>query len=135
MAYVREKNLTNIEFLGFKAGEELEEVIKGARYTLIPSVWYDNLPNTALESFQYSKPVIASNIGSLPELVEDGVNGFLFTPGDPEALAAKVRLLDADAVAETMGAASRARLEQRFAPEKHYDALMAVFETALNQKH
>ena len=134
MAYVRENNLTNIEFLGFKAGEELEEVIKGARYTLIPSVWYDNLPNTALESFQYSKPVIASNIGSLPELVEDGVNGFLFTPGDPEALAAKVRLLDADAVAETMGAASRARLEQRFAPEKHYDALMAVFETALNPK-
>ena len=134
MAYVREKNLTNIEFLGFKAGAELEEVIKGARYTLIPSVWYDNLPNTALESFQYSKPVIASNIGSLPELVEDGVNGFLFTPGDPEALAAKVRLLDADAVAATMGAASRARLEQRFAPEKHYDALMAVFETALNPK-
>lgn len=135
MAYVREKNLTNIEFLGFKAGEELEEVIKGARYTLIPSVWYDNLPNTALESFQYSKPVIASNIGSLPELVEDGVNGFLFTPGDPEALAAKVRLLDADAVAETMGAASRARLEQRFAPEKHYDALMAVFETALQTRN
>lgn len=135
MAYVREKNLTNIEFLGFKAGVELEEVIKGARYTLIPSVWYDNLPNTALESFQYSKPVIASNIGSLPELVEDGVNGFLFTPGDPEALAAKVRLLDADAVAETMGAASRARLEQRFAPEKHYDALMAVFETALQTRN
>lgn len=135
MAYVRENNLTNIEFLGFKAGEELEEVIKGARYTLIPSVWYDNLPNTALESFQYSKPVIASNIGSLPELVEDGVNGFLFTPGDPEALAAKVKLLDADAVAETMGAASRARLEQRFAPEKHYDALMAVFETALQTRN
>ena len=135
MAYVREKGLTNIEFLGFKAGEELEEVIKGARYTLIPSVWYDNLPNTALESFQYAKPVIASNIGSLPELVEDGVNGFLFTPGDPEALAAKVRLLDADAVAATMGAASRARLEQRFAPEKHYDALMAVFEAALQTRN
>ena len=46
-AYIKEKNIKNVEFLGFKAGEELEEIIKGARFTLIPSIWYDNLPNTA----------------------------------------------------------------------------------------
>ena len=63
--YIKEHKIKNIEFLGFKSGEELEDIIKGARFTLIPSIWYDNLPNTALESFQYSKPVIASNIGSL----------------------------------------------------------------------
>ena len=126
--YVRENNLQNIEFLGFKSGVELEEIIKGARYTLIPSVWYDNLPNTALESFQYSKPVIASNIGSLPELVQDGVNGFLFEPGNARQLREKVLLLEDAALTETMGAASRTRLEQRFAPKAHYDALMGVFE-------
>ena len=70
--YVKDHKMKNVEFLGFKSGEELEDIIKGARFTLIPSIWYDNLPNTALESFQYSKPVIASNIGSLPELVSDG---------------------------------------------------------------
>ena len=105
-AYIKEKNIKNVEFLGFKAGEELEEIIKGARFTLIPSIWYDNLPNTALESFQYSKPVIASNIGSLPELV-----------------------LDDDAVVKKMGAASRDRLEDRFAPQTHYDTLMRIFES------
>ena len=73
--YVKDHKMKNVEFLGFKSGEELEDIIKGARFTLIPSIWYDNLPNTALESFQYSKPVIASNIGSLPELVIDGENG------------------------------------------------------------
>ena len=82
-AYVKDKGLKNIEFLGFKGGADLEEVVKGARFTLIPSIWYDNLPNTALESFQYSKPVIASNIGSLPELVIDGVNGYLLKRGTP----------------------------------------------------
>lgn len=127
--YVREKDLQNIEFVGFKSGEELEEIIKGARYTLIPSVWYDNLPNTALESFQYSKPVIASNIGSLPELVLDGVNGYLFEPGNAEDLRGKVLQLDADEIVEKMGAASRARLEERFAPQTHYDALMKVFDS------
>mgnify|MGYP003292787098 CR=1 FL=1 len=126
--YVVENELSNIEFLGFRRGEELEEVIKGARFTLIPSIWYDNLPNTALESFQYSKPVIASDIGSLPELVEDGVNGFLFGPGNPEALREKVLQLDDTALVEKMGAASRERLERHFSPEAHYDALMGVFE-------
>lgn len=125
--YTEEKNLKNIEFVGFKSGVELEEIIKGARYTLIPSIWYDNLPNTALESLQYSKPVIASNIGSLPELVEDGVNGFLFDPYSPEELANRVRRLDDAELVEQMGANSRKRLEKKFAPSAHYDALLEVF--------
>lgn len=126
-AYIEEKKITNIEFVGFKAGEELEEIIKGARFTLIPSIWYDNLPNTALESFQYSKPVIASNIGSLPELVLDGINGYLFKPADPKELCEKIELLDDDSIVEKMGAASRSRLENRFAPKTHYDALLKIF--------
>lgn len=125
--YVDEKKLQNIEFVGFKSGVELEEIIKGSRYTLIPSVWYDNLPNTALESFQYSKPVIASNIGSLPELVLDGVNGYLFEAGNADELRNKVLLLADDQMVEIMGRASRARLEERFAPKTHYDALMGIF--------
>lgn len=126
--YVEEHHLKNVEFLGFKSGEELEEVIKGARFTLIPSIWYDNLPNTALESFQYSKPVIASNIGSLPELVVDGYNGYLFEAGNETQLAEKIKLLDDTTVVQDMGANSRKRLESRFAPKTHYDALMGVFE-------
>src|SRR5699024_338275 len=91
--YVKKHKMHNVEFLGFKNGIELEEIIKGARFTLIPSIWYDNLPNTALESFQYSKPVIASNIGSLPELVIDGMNGYLFEPGNDSALVRAIRKL------------------------------------------
>ena len=126
--YVKQRGLNNIEFLGFKGGTELEEVIKSARFTLIPSIWYDNLPNTALESFQYSKPVIASNIGSLPELVIDGVNGYLFEPGNADDLKTKIELLDDDEKIKAMGTKSRSRLEDRFAPKTHYDLLMSVFE-------
>lgn len=125
--YVEDHHMTNVDFLGFKAGKELEEIIKGARFTLIPSIWYDNLPNTALESFQYSKPVIASNIGSLPELVVDGFNGYLFDPYNPEELAEKIKLFDDDELVKTMGTNSRKRLESRFAPKTHYDELMKVF--------
>lgn len=125
--YIKENKVNNVEFLGFKDGLELEEVIKGARFTLIPSIWYDNLPNTALESFQYSKPVIASNIGSLPELVIDGVNGFLFEPGNVDALIQKIRKMDNDRDVMSMGTESKKGLETRFAPQTHYGALMNVF--------
>lgn len=128
-AYVKEKKLNNIEFLGFMSGTELEDVIKSSRFIMIPSIWYDNLPNTALESFQYSKPVIASNIGSLPELVIDGENGYLFKPGDPEDLANKIRMLDDDEKIIKMGVKSRRRLEDKFAPQTHYNALMKVFNS------
>lgn len=125
--FIGEHDIKNIEFTGFKAGAELEEIIKGARFTLIPSIWYDNLPNTALESFQYSKPVIASNIGSLPELVIDGFNGYLFEAGNVKELIEKIKLMDNEETIRTMGANSRSRLEDRFAPQTHYDALMEVF--------
>ncbi|MCI9635490.1 MAG: glycosyltransferase family 4 protein [Hungatella sp.] len=125
--YVREKNIKNIEFVGFKSGGELEEIIKKARFTLIPSIWYDNLPNTALESFQYSKPVIASDIGSLPELVIDGFNGYLFEAGNSKELIEKITLLENEDTVRTMGMNSRRVLEDTFAPSMHFGALMKVF--------
>lgn len=132
--YVKKHKIKNVEFLGFKSGEELENIIKAARFTLIPSIWYDNLPNTALESFQYSKPVIASNIGSLPELVIDGENGYLFSPSDEEDLIKKIKMLDDDKLVKKMGEASRRRLENRFSPNAHYEALMKVFNEAIENR-
>lgn len=127
-SYIANNKITNVDFVGFKSGEELENIIKGARFTLIPSIWYDNLPNTALESFQYSKPVIASNIGSLPELVVDGENGYLFKPANENELCEKIKLFDSDDLVKKMGEASRKRLETYFAPKKHYDSLIKVFK-------
>ena len=133
--YVKEKGIENIEFLGFKNGTELETVIRNARFTLIPSIWYDNLPNTALESFLYSKPVIASNIGSLPELVVDGENGYLFVPGNADDLADKIRLLDDDEKIRIMGEKSRRFLEEKFSPESHYQDLMNLFQNVQKNNH
>ncbi len=125
--YVKKKRIKNIEFVGFKSGEELETIIKNARFTLIPSIWYDNLPNTALESFKYGKPVIASNIGSLPELVLDEVNGYLFETGNVKSLIEKIQLLDDDAAVAYMGSCSKKRLEDKFSPRAHYSALIKLF--------
>lgn len=125
--YVKENNLFNISFIGQKFGEELGKIVQGSRFVIIPSIWYDNLPNTALEAFQYGKPIIASNIGSLPELVNEGINGFLFEAGNVEELSQKIVLLDNDAVVLQMGENARKSLDENFSQKKHYDTLISLF--------
>lgn len=126
--YVVEKNISNIEFLGFKQGCELDDIIAQAGYVIIPSVWYDNLPNTALEAFKFSKPVIAAKIGSLPELVQDGVNGYLFEPGNVESLICKVKMIQDDNLQKKMGDNSKKILLENFSEEVHYQNLIKLFE-------
>lgn len=131
--YVKEHSLTNIEFLGFRSGTELETIIKNARFVMIPSIWYDNLPNTALEAFQYGKPVIASNIGSLPELVVDGYNGYLFNPYKVEDLVEKIRRFENEEKVIEMGKKSKQHLKEIFSSEKHYKVLINVFNNVKNK--
>lgn len=133
--YVAAKGLSNIEFLGFKDGEELTDVIQKSRFSIIPSICYENLPNTALESFQYSKPVLASNIGSLPELITDGENGYLFKPGNVKDLYSKIKLMDDDTAVKAMGAACIKKLHTRFSQKTHYDALINVFTDVIKRQN
>ncbi len=125
--YVKEHGLNHITFTGFLSGERLEDIIRNARFALIPSIWYDNLPNTALEAFRQHKPVLASNIGSLPELVSPGVNGWLFEAGNAEEAAAVIRTMEDDTLVRQMGINSYKILEEQFSADKHYQELITLF--------
>ena len=81
---------SRIEFLGRKQGEELKNILAEAKAIIIPSVWYENMPYVAAETLAMGKIVIASRIGGLSDLIEDGQNGFLFAPGDSWELAQKI---------------------------------------------
>ncbi len=74
-----------INFVGFQTGEELKRIRREAKALCIPSVWYENAPLTALEAMAEGVPLIASDIGGLPELVTDGVSGFLAKPDSIES--------------------------------------------------
>lgn len=72
------KNNPNIEFKGFQTGESLQNFIKNSRCVILPSEWYENGPYSAMEAMGKGKPLIVSNMGGLPELVEDGKNGYIY---------------------------------------------------------
>lgn len=132
--YVKKNSLKNIEFLGFKSGYELESIIANCSFVVIPSIWYDNLPNTALEAFLNSKPVIASRIGSLPELVEDGYNGLLFEPGNYKDLKDKIVKLIEENLIETYGKNSKKKLDSDFSKTTHYNKLISIFNNLTETK-
>lgn len=123
----------NVEFLGHKNFEEIKPLLRRCRATIMPAEGYDNFPNVILESFGYKKAVIASDCGSLPEAVVDGVTGLTFKTADPADLRTKVAMLaDDEALARKLGENAWQRVNTDYSPETHYRKLMQLFKSLLN---
>lgn len=121
-----------VHFAGWVGPEEIIERVGRSRALLMPARWYENMPNAITEAMALARPVLASNIGSLPEQVVDGVTGRLLPVDDPVAWAAALDDLERHpATAREWGRAGRARVEAEFTPERHYERLMDVFEEVL----
>ncbi len=126
--YVRQKGIGNVEFLGFRSGNEKWQLLRDALCLVLPSEWYENFPVTVLEAFMAAKPVVASRMGGLPYIVEEGRSGFLFEAGKVSELAQKIRNLAGDpAAAIRMGGHGRRLTETKYGPEQGYKNLMSIF--------
>jgi len=107
--------------------------MKEAMATLVSSVWYETFGRVVVESFSVGTPVIASNIGALSELLNDGQTGYLFNPGDSEDLKKKIRMLEglsSEELSEMRGKA-RSTYEEKYTPEINYDQLIQVYDVAI----
>jgi glycosyltransferase involved in cell wall biosynthesis len=89
---------------------------------------------TVLEAMALSRPVVASNVGGIPEMIEDGVSGLMVPPHDPEALAAAiVKLLTNHSFADTIARAGHEVVRERFCLEKMVRAVEDVYEEGARQ--
>ena len=123
----------NIEFLGYKSGRELEDLIRQASFVIVPSEWYENNPLTILEAYSHGKPVIGSAIGGIPEIIDEGKTGLLFESGNEaqltEALVKAEQLSEADY--QKMSMSAREFAISHFHPEQHYNDLMNIYTELL----
>ena len=125
--YVAKNNISGIEFLGYIPGDKRFGILQKARFNIVPSECYDNFPMSILESFSVGTPVIASKAGGLPEVVEDGKNGFLFEPGNAYDLTEKMEYASSNPdMALQMGKYAYKCAKEKYGPEKHYDRLMVI---------
>jgi glycosyltransferase involved in cell wall biosynthesis len=124
---------TEAEFMDFLPKQELAAHIRSAFCVIVPSVWYDNLPNVLLEAYAYGKPVIAPAHGSFLELVADGRTGIRFKAGDPHDLRDKLEwaMQHPSQMAE-MGRTARLLAETEYSPALHYQRISAIFGTVLH---
>lgn len=121
-----------VEFLGYKSGAELNELIANAAFVVVPSEGYENCSMTVLEAMAFGKPVIGSRIGGIPEQIEDGATGFLFEMGNTAELAARMKELAANPdLRTTMGKAARRTLEASYSLARHNRDLLNIYTNLL----
>jgi len=123
--------MTGVEWLGTVSRDEVHRLMREAAFLVFPSIWYECLPVTIIEAFAVGTPVIASRIGSLEYLIDDGRTGFLFESGNPEALAEKVRwaVVHPDRLADISHMARR-EFEDIYTADKNYTQLMDIYDRA-----
>lgn len=88
--FVLKTNMQNVDFLGYKQGKELSDLVYNAYFVVVPSEWYENNPMTIIEAYSVGTPVIGAKIGGIPEIVDDGKTGFQFTSANVEELKAVI---------------------------------------------
>ncbi|MGM9851974.1 MAG: glycosyltransferase family 4 protein [Muribaculaceae bacterium] len=127
----------NIQFLGEMPFDRLKEHLRRCRFCIVPSECYDNFPNVVLESFAFKKPVVATDLGSLPELIEEGTTGHLFKYRDADMLrriSRRLMLSPDECIA--MGNNAYQLILTKYNPETHYNALMNIFSDVIaSNKH
>ena len=118
-----------VQFTGHLKGAALWAQVEAATAVALPSLWYEIAPKSVLEAQAHGKPVIASRIGGLPELVAPGENGFLVEPGDRVGLAETLRRVLAmdDAALAAMGARGREQATTRFTRDRYYREMTAIY--------
>jgi glycosyltransferase involved in cell wall biosynthesis len=119
---------SGVEFVGAVPADRVDELLTEARALLVPSQSYEGAPRAVLEAYAAGVPVVASRIGALPELVEDGRSGLLVAPRDTDAWADAMRVV-ANGDHAGLGAAARRLWQERYSPERG----VALLEDAYRQ--
>ncbi len=129
---LRQKS-TNVHIHGHVSGGALSTLISDASAIIIPSEWYENYPFSGLEAKAFSKPIIGSRIGGLPEIVREGHNGFLFNPGDPYDLLQKLTKFIALTRSDRnrMGHFGRKDVEAINNPHRYLKRILAIYNKAI----
>lgn len=124
----------NIHFHGMLNKEKMIKEMNASAFLVIPSKWYEGFPMVIVEAFSNGLPVLASKLGSIAEIVEDGFNGLHFEPGNSKDLADKARwLFEHPEECKKMGENALKTYEKKYTPEKNYEMLMNIYNEVIEE--
>ncbi len=122
-----------IHFAGWVKNKDLDIYYEKASIVVIPSVWPENFPTVCNEAMSAGRPVIGTNVGGIPEIIDDGVNGYLVEPQSPEQIAEKViKLFSEENLLKEFGKNARKKAEE-FGIEKYSENTVKIYEEVLDK--
>ena len=134
--FCQEHHLNNVTFWGFCSTVQTQELIKQATMAVVPSQWYETFGRVVIEAFACGRAVIASNVGAIAELVDEGQTGFKVTDSDVVAWAERLRWCgEHPSPVAVMGRAARQQYRQRYTPKANYHQLDAIYHQVLASPH
>lgn len=123
---------SGVEFLGFRPRQDILSLAAEAEMMVIPSECYEGFPMAVLEAYACGTPVVASRIGSLDEIVQEGETGMKFEAGNADDLVSKVNALHTDkALLMEMRHNARAVFDQNYTAEMNYSNVMGIYQRAI----
>lgn len=124
---------SRIRFLGHR--EDVPEILAASDVVVLPSTQDEGIPQTILQAFALGRPVVASDVAGIRQVVRDGETGLLVPPENPDALAeAILRLVDLPALGQAMGKAGRALVCSRYSVAQMADAMEAVYRELVREE-
>ncbi len=131
-AYVSQLGLHNVELVGFKSGNDLARLIRGAKFTVLPSEWYENGSISLLESMACGKPVVGADIGGIAEHISHGEDGLIFEAGNANDLAEKIKILSmTPKKCVDLGKAARHKVETIYSKNTHIEAVLKIYQSLM----
>lgn len=122
-------------FLGLLTPDRVSEEMDNAFFLVMPSEWYETFGMVLIEAFSHGLPVVASRLGSMEEIVEDGETGILFEAGNVGDLAEKaIWMVEHPDECRQMGENARRIYEEKYTPENNYKMLMKIYQDVLSEK-
>jgi glycosyltransferase involved in cell wall biosynthesis len=136
MPELQESLPPNVEFVGSLKREQIPGFLTNARMLAVPSIWYEAFGIVCAEAMAYRLPVIASDMGGLPEVVTHDATGLCVPPRDPERLADAMQSLWNDpARAAALGEAGREKAMREYTPDVYYRRLTSAYRAVLRGKN
>ena len=128
---LKERPIPGVTLAGQLDEADVIELLQSSQLSVVPSLWYENTPNSLLESLACGTPVITADLGSMCEMVCDTRAGLLFEPGDPVSLAAALGAALESPHLPEMGREAHLLAITRYGPETHVDALETLLASVL----
>jgi glycosyltransferase involved in cell wall biosynthesis len=129
------KEVPSIQWSGQMAKDKVIETMKRARFLVLPSECYESFPLALVEAFGCALPLVASDLGAMGELVDDGRTGLTFRASDPDDLVAKVDWAWSHPwEMEQMGREARSEFEAKYTASANHEALLAIYNQVLLSK-